>query len=254
MTRHRQGFYIAASRPQKTPTKTTAEEEIKKEIRKDHVGQFLKEKREYQAVSKACFDFVVSLMTSTTKRRISSYKDFKEIETKQILVGGRSLRTLLTLAWQDLFAGVCPLLAIAGAIAEFTSLAMKNGGDYDKHFDNVHGKTDAMENVGGAIVTKESLKVVLTERGLSLTRPDESLDVKEMMTVIAGAGKMVNASIALHQVKEGKPGFFAHKVNTQIESSTLDLSRKISNFEWRSSRSPPMERKGFQWRVVTSTW
>ena len=37
-------------------------------------------------------------------------------------------------------------------------------------------------------------------------------------------------------------------------SSTLDLSRKISNFKWRSSRSPPTERKGFQWRVVTSMW
>ena len=33
----------------------------------------------------------------------------------------------------------------------------------------------------------------------------------------------------------------------QIESSTLDLSRKISNFEWGgSSRSPLTERKGFQ--------
>ena len=233
-------------------------EDIKKEIRKDHVGQFLREKREYQAASKACFDYLMSLMTSTTKRRISSYKDFKEIEAGQILVGDRSLRTLLVLAWQELFAGVCPQIAAAGAIVDFASLAMKKGGNFDEHFDVVREKAEAMENVGGVIVTEESLEVALKEYGLSTTRRDESLEVSEMLTVIAGAGKAVNAAIALHQVKEGKPAFFAYKVNAYHEGAksaiptTLDeLNTAVGNFvepeveeaEGRRGGSPDTERE-----------
>ena len=45
------------------------------------------------------------------------------------------------------------------------------------------------------------------------------------------------------------------RTETQIVTfaSLTYLPRKISNIDWRSSRSPPTERKGFQWRIVSST-